>query len=123
MEHTLVGVWVVEIRYPDRPRVDRGSLLFHPSGSMSWALSEYTAHAVWSPSGDREASIRGVRPVGPNEGFVGMYELQANAIVSADGSSCEITAVQRRPRPDGTSMELHMAITGTRLTIGDAAGV
>jgi hypothetical protein len=115
--HTVQGVWVVEVRYPDRPRIDRGTLLFHEGGALSLAFADYAAHAVWTAAGDRSANVRGVRPVGPNEGFVGMYELQGTITVSDDGNTCQMPAIQRRPRPDGSLIEQSMTITGQRLKI------
>jgi hypothetical protein len=122
LNHTVLGVWVVETRYPDRPRIDRGTLLFHEGGGLSVAFADYAAHAVWTATGDRSAAVLGVRPVGPNEGFVGMYELQGTITVSDDGATCQMPAVQRRPRPDGSFIEQSMTITGQRLKITAAGG-
>ena len=117
MSHPIVGVWVVEIHYPDRPRTDRGTLLVHGAGTISLAFADFASHAVWRATGDRTAAVTGVRPVGPNEGFTGWFELRATATVSDDGGSCNIPALQTRPRPDGTIIEQQMTITGTRLAI------
>jgi hypothetical protein len=118
--HAVLGVWVVEVRYPDRPRIDRGTLLFHEAGAMSMAFADYAAHAVWTATSDQSAAVLGVRPVGPSEGFVGLYELQGTITVSDDGSTCQMPAVQRRPRPDGSLMEQPMTMTGQRLKIAAA---
>lgn len=117
MSHPIIGVWVVEVRYADRPRVDRGTLLFDEAGSISLVFAEYSAHAVWRASGDRSVTISGARPVGPNEGFVGWYTLQASASVSDDGGSIQMSAQQSRPRPDGTLAQQQMTVTGTRLLV------
>lgn len=120
MSHPIVGVWVVDVRYPDRPRTDRGTLLFHEAGTVSMAFADHAAHAVWQTTGNHTAVIAGVRPVGPNEGFVGWYEFKATATISDDGGSCHVPAVQSRPRPDGSLIEQQMTITGTRLTVSPA---
>ena len=117
MSHPIVGVWVVEVRYPDRPRVDRGTLLFDEAGSLSVAVADYAAHAVWQATSDRSVTITGARPVGPNEGFVGWYTLQATASVSDDSGSMQMPAQQSRPRPDGSLIQQQMMITGTRLLV------
>jgi hypothetical protein len=117
VNHPIIGIWVVEMRYPDRPLTDRGTLLFHEDGSLSVAFPAFSAHAAWKASGERSADVTGVRPVGPNEGFVGWYTLQATATVSDDGRSCHIPGVQSRPRPDGTLVEQQLTITGTRLSV------
>ncbi len=117
MSHPIVGVWVVDVRYPGQPRTDRGTLLFHQTGTLSMAFSDHAAHAVWQPTGERTAIITGVRPVGPNEGFVGWYELRATATVSDDGRSCHIPGVESRPRPDGSLIAQQMTISGSRLQV------
>jgi hypothetical protein len=115
MSHPVIGLWAVEIKYADRPRVDRGTLLFHPDGSLSLAFTEHSSHAVWQSSGERTATITGTRPVGPSEGFVGWYMLSAGASVSDDGMDIHISAKQSRPRPDGSLMEQSGDITGSRV--------
>jgi len=117
MNHAILGVWAVESRYDDRPRIDRGTFLFHPDGTASIAYTEYSAHAVWQASSEHDATITGTRPVGPDEGFVGWFTFQATANVSADRMTILIKAMQSRPRPDGTLSEQRATITGTRVLV------
>ena len=117
MGHPIVGVWAVDVRYADRPRTDRGTLLFHEDGTVSLAFSGYSAHAVWSGTGGHTAVVTGTRPVGPNEGFVGWHTLTASVTVADDGMSCVMEATESRPRPDGSLVEQRASITGTRLTV------
>lgn len=120
MSHPIIGVWVVEVRFPDRPRVDRGTLLFDEAGSTSLAFADHSAHAVWRATSERSVIITGARPVGPNEGFVGWYTLQATASVSDDGGSMQMPTQQSRSSPDGSLVQQQMMITGTRLLVAPA---
>ena len=118
--HPIVGVWAIEAKYDDRPRTDRGTLLFHPDGTVSIAFAEHASHAVWLATGDRNATLTGMRPVGPNEGFVGWFTLQSTAVVSDDGLSISMTASQSRPRPDGSTVVQRATINGSRVIVQPA---
>ena len=120
MSHAVIGVWAVEIHHRDRPRVDRGTLLFHENGTMSMAFTLYAAHGVWQATGDQAVTVTGTRPVGPNEGFVGWFTLRGTASISADGRAIEMPAVESRPRPDGSLAEQHLTFGGSRLSIDGA---
>ena len=123
MSHPIEGVWAVETKYDDLPRVDRGTFLFHPEGTVSIAFSGYAAHAVWQATAERSISVAGTRPVGPNEGFVGWFTLDATGEVSTDGLSISMSAHQSRPRPDGSLIEQRATITGTPAPEAGAAKV
>jgi hypothetical protein len=122
MDHPIIGVWIVDVRHEERRLVDRGTLHFDGAGAISLAFTDHAAHAVWSPSDDRSVVIRGARPVGPNEGFVGWYELRGTATVAEDGGTCHISASESRPRPDGTAITQLMTITGSRMLAAPEAG-
>lgn len=120
MNHPIVGVWAVELKYEGRPLTDRGTLLFHEAGTMSLAFTGYAAHAVWVSTGEQAVHVTGVRPVGPNEGFVGWHTFNADATVADDGTTLTMQASETRPRPDGSLVEQRATITGTRLTVQPA---
>ncbi|MFV2062939.1 MAG: hypothetical protein ACC726_05425 [Chloroflexota bacterium] len=117
MSHPIEGVWAVETKYDDRPRTDRGTILFHPEGTVSIAFSEYAAHAVWQTTGEGKVAVTGTRPVGPNEGFIGWFTLKGLGEVSDDGVTLSMKALQTRPRPDGSMVEQRATITGTRVLV------
>lgn len=117
MNHAIVGVWAVESTYDDRPRTDRGTFLFHPDGTVSIAFAEYAAHAVWQATGERNVTVTGTRPVGPNEGFVGWFTFKGLGAVSDDGTGISMNAVQSRPRPDGSLAEQRATISGRRVQV------
>ena len=120
MSHPVVGLWAVEVKFDDRARVDRGTLLFHPEGSLSLSFTDYSTHAVWQATGEHNVTVTGTRPVGPSEGFVGWFTLQALALVADDGMSIRLKIKQTRPRPDGSLVEQQGTVTGTRVRVQPA---
>jgi len=117
MEHSLIGVWSIEISIEGRPRRDLVTSAFHADGSMTVTASGYAAQGVWSATTAVGARVNALAPLGPAEGQPGWQTVDFDVEVAADARTLSLRGAYSRPTPSGVPTRTGITGSGQRITL------
>lgn len=120
MEHPVIGAWTAMLRATSRFGPDYATASFHPDGTMTIAITGYTAHGAWQAAGPGSVRFRAVAPLGPAEGQTGWHTLNFEVHVAPGGHTLSLDGTYARPTPSGAPSVTKVTGSGERLFVEPA---